>query len=389
MCLACILRIGPPGAVRWFSAGRRSAGWRRCIERYGTASCRVGFVRVCIVPIVGGVLCRGGISGARLHWLCSGGGHARVAVHMPVHMPVHSGGSGRYGLTLLRCSSLARYLRAALCASTLTSRAGRGLPHGQQLRQQGKVEQQELKCCRRFGALHYAALRVKSHLPCRMQVCGRKAGRYLLPHGGFVCWQAQTGHNGLAALAQQKQVAQVARQFAHKKADVHALLQNLRAEVCYGGAVLPVQGGKQLGKQFLPRKAQHLPRGGHGQLLTAQGEGLVEQRHAVAHAACGAAGDKAHRPFFKGGVFLAQHGGKVRIQRLFAQVTEYKVLAAAHNGNGKLVRLCGGKDKDHAFRRLFQRLQQGVEGVAGEHVGFVDDKNLVATFHGRVADGFA
>ena len=222
-----------------------------------------------------------------------------------------------------------------------------------------------------------------------MQVCGRKAGCYLLPHGGFVCWQAQTGHNGLAALAQQKQVAQVARQFAHKKADVHALLQNLRAEVCYGGAVLPVQGGKQLGKKFLPSKAQHLPRGGHGQFLAAQGEGLIEQRHAVAHAACGAAGDKAHRPFFKGGVFLAQHGGKVRIQCLFAQMSEHKVLAAAHNGDGKLVRLCGGKDKDHALRRLFQRLQQGVEGVAGEHVGFVDDKNLVAAFHGRVADGFA
>ena len=84
-------------------------------------------------------------------------------------------------MTLLRCRSLARYLCAALRASTLASRAWRGLPHGQQLRQQGKVEQQELKGCRRFGALHYAALRVKGHLPCRVQVGSRKAGRNALP----------------------------------------------------------------------------------------------------------------------------------------------------------------------------------------------------------------
>ena len=76
-------------------------------------------------------------------------------------------------------------------------------------------------------------------------------------------------------------------------------------------------------------------------------------------------------------------------ERVFAQVAKHKMLAAAHNGDGELVRLGGGKDKDHAFRRFFQRFQQRVEGVAGEHMGFVNDENLVAAFHRRVADGFA
>ena len=40
--------------------------------------------------------------------------------------------------------------------------------------------------------------------------------------------------------------------------------------------------------------------------------------------------------------------------------------------------LGGGQDKDGVRRRFFQRLQQGVGGLLGEHVDFVDDIDLVA-----------
>ena len=41
-----------------------------------------------------------------------------------------------------------------------------------------------------------------------------------------------------------------------------------------------------------------------------------------------------------------------------------------------LLRLGRGEDELHVRRRLLQRLQQGVEGVLGEHVHFVDDVHL-------------
>ena len=69
-------------------------------------------------------------------------------------------------------------------------------------------------------------------------------------------------------------------------------------------------------------------------------------------------------------------------QGVLAQVAEHKMLAAADDGHREFVGLGGGEDEDHAFRRLLQRLEQGVEGVAGEHVGFVDDEDLVAASMG-------
>ena len=263
------------------------------------------------------------------------------------------------------------------------------MAHGQQLRQHGQIEQQEFKSRRRFRALHNAALRIQRHLPGGVQVRGGKTRRDALPQGGFVSGQAQARQHGLAALTQKKKIAQVARQFADEKAYVHALLQYLATEVGHGCAVLRVQGREKIAEHFLSGQAKHLPCGGCGQFRPAEGQGLIQQGHAVAHAASGPAGQQAHGAFFKVDAFLAQHAGKMLHQRVFAQMAKNKMLAAAHNGDGKFVRFRGGEDEDHALRRLFQRFEQGIEGVARKHVGFVDDEDLVAAFHGGVADGFA
>jgi hypothetical protein len=53
---------------------------------------------------------------------------------------------------------------------------------------------------------------------------------------------------------------------------------------------------------------------------------------------------------------------------------------------GNLLRLGGGEEEFDVGGRLFQRLQQGVEGVDGEHVHFVDDVDLVAAVGGAEAD---
>ena len=53
------------------------------------------------------------------------------------------------------------------------------------------------------------------------------------------------------------------------------------------------------------------------------------------------------------------------------------------------MRLGGGKDEFDVGRRFLQRLQQGIEGVGGEHVDFVDDDDLVATPGREIADRVA
>lgn len=73
----------------------------------------------------------------------------------------------------------------------------------------------------------------------------------------------------------------------------------------------------------------------------------------------------------------------------FGDGLENEMLAAADDRDRKFVGLGGGEDERCAWRRLFQRLEQGVEGFAREHVRFVDDEDLVAAFHWRVGDGLA
>ena len=50
------------------------------------------------------------------------------------------------------------------------------------------------------------------------------------------------------------------------------------------------------------------------------------------------------------------------------------------------MRFGGGQDEAGVRGRLFQRLEQRVEGAVGEHVHFVDDVDLVAALAGAKAD---
>ena len=218
---------------------------------------------------------------------------------------------------------------------------------------------------------------------------GQKAGRQLQPDSGLVVRQVKMRQHGPAALAQQKAVAQMAGQLPHKKADVHALSGDTAGQLRHGRTVAGQQGLEKLHKEFLPGQTQHLAHRMGSQLVATQGQGLIQQRHAVAHASGGAAGNEPDGPLVKVNVLLMQHVAQVRGQGVLAQVAEDKVLAAADNGDGKLVYFGGGEDEDHTLRRFLQRLEQGVEGIARQHVRLVDDEDLVTPFHGGVADGLA
>ena len=53
------------------------------------------------------------------------------------------------------------------------------------------------------------------------------------------------------------------------------------------------------------------------------------------------------------------------------------------------MRFGGAEDEDGPWRRLFDGLEQRVEGLVGDLVGFVDDEDLVAVARRLVADVFA
>ncbi len=65
---------------------------------------------------------------------------------------------------------------------------------------------------------------------------------------------------------------------------------------------------------------------------------------------------------------------------------QFVALAAGEDGNRDFMQFGGGEHEIHMFGRLFQGLQQGVEGLGGQHVNFVDDDDLVAARGGQKPD---
>ena len=66
---------------------------------------------------------------------------------------------------------------------------------------------------------------------------------------------------------------------------------------------------------------------------------------------------------------------------------QIEALAARQHRHRHLADFGGGENELGVRRRLFQRLEQRVEGRARQHVHFVEDVDLVARAHRRVADG--
>ena len=72
-------------------------------------------------------------------------------------------------------------------------------------------------------------------------------------------------------------------------------------------------------------------------------------------------------------------------QQAGIDAAQVEALAARQHGDRHLADLGGGEDELGVRRRLLQRLEQGVERRARQHVHFVEDVDLVARGHRRVA----
>ena len=133
----------------------------------------------------------------------------------------------------------------------------------------------------------------------------------------------------------------------------------------------------QRGQPLVAGRAQHAVDVGHGDPARREGQQLLQQRLAVAHRAGRAPGEHfqrlglgldALRPST-----ICRSRSAIEPVRMPAKSNRWqreRIVIGIFVGFGR------AEDELHVLGRLFERLQQGVEGLAREHVDFVDDVDL-------------
>ena len=130
----------------------------------------------------------------------------------------------------------------------------------------------------------------------------------------------------------------------------------------------PIDSDYVLDRKFGPAKRNH----------------LVENALGVAHAAVCEAGYRAYGAV--GGLYLLFGGyfRQVFCDKLFRYRAEFKALAARCYRAQNLVRLGGGENEFDVLRRLFERFEEGVEGVGSQRVDFVYYVYFIGALRGGV-----
>ena len=108
------------------------------------------------------------------------------------------------------------------------------------------------------------------------------------------------------------------------------------------------------------------------------GDGLVEQGQRVTHRSLGGAGDHGERVRGGHNAFHAANPRQMGDKHIGFDAFEVKPQAARAHRDRNFFDFSRRKNEFHMRRRLFQRLQEAVEGGLGEHVHLVDDVDLGA-----------
>jgi hypothetical protein len=121
---------------------------------------------------------------------------------------------------------------------------------------------------------------------------------------------------------------------------------------------------------------------GAGHQLVQHGQGITDRSTACPdHQGQNARG---HR-----NVFLVAQQLQICHQGLGRYQPERVVVGAGADGADDFVRLRGGEDELDVLRGLFDDLEEGVEAGGRDHVGLIDDEDLVAVPDGGVGCAFA
>ena len=111
---------------------------------------------------------------------------------------------------------------------------------------------------------------------------------------------------------------------------------------------------------------------------------LVEDRQAVAHRTFGSIRDDMQRLCLGLDAFLATDLREMRFEQFDRNASQIETLGPAEHGHRQFFDLGRGEQELHMRRGFLQRLEQGVERIAREHVNFVDDVDLVSRRDRRI-----
>ena len=81
---------------------------------------------------------------------------------------------------------------------------------------------------------------------------------------------------------------------------------------------------------------------------------------------------------------MTQHKGQMLADGLGRHRPQVELQAAAQHGDWHFLRVSRSQHKFQILRRLFQRLQHGVESRVGQHVHLINHEDLEAPLHGFV-----
>ena len=189
--------------------------------------------------------------------------------------------------------------------------------------------------------------------------------------------------------ARDEQIADVANGFRAEVLEVAALALEAvnEGEGALGG--LHVDSVNQFLEGVFGDDTEEFTDGVVFNIVAAVGAGLFEEGKGIAHAAFGHAGDDAEGAIVNREVFLFGDEFQPAGNLIEGEGAEMEVLRAGADGVFEIFRLGGGHDEDDAIGGLFESFEKSVGGLAGKHVGFVEDDDFVARGGRGVTDHFA
>ncbi len=191
--------------------------------------------------------------------------------------------------------------------------------------------------------------------------------------------RGRVGHRG-----HDHQVAQPTQQVLGEAPRVLPGLHHLVDDREDRAAVAGGEGLDHLVEQGVGREAQQVG----GQLVGDAGrsgtaEQLVEDGERVACRPRPRSYDEGQRRRLDGDALLGGELGEVVAEETRGDQAERVVVGARADRRQHLVGLGRGEDEPQVGRGLLDQLEQGVEALRRDHVGLVDDVDLVAVAHGR------
>ena len=146
---------------------------------------------------------------------------------------------------------------------------------------------------------------------------------------------------------------------------------------------------RQRDEHFLSGSAQKIQHIRRIHRLVAAGDALVQNAQAVSYRTIRIGRDDPESRFGHLNADVLTDLLHPADQDIFRDPFEIQPQTPGKNGGRQLAGLRRGQNERHIFRGFLQRLQQGVEGLRGKHVHFVDDVDLVPSHRRRIVDAVA